>query len=98
MRSIALSLLIIFGQAFTLGAQERIDRAMVAKIRAEGEAQEMIDICDFASGLSRQLYGLTIASERRDHRMMEQWHPWAWWGSSARCTRSTAFWIGATCN
>ncbi|MFL6760280.1 aldehyde dehydrogenase family protein [Sphingomonas sp.] len=47
------------------------------KILAEslGEVQEMIDICDFAVGLSRQLYGLTIASERSDHRMMEQWHP-----------------------
>ena len=49
----------------------------MGKIRAEGEGevQEMIDICDFATGLSRQLYGLTIASERQDHRMMEQWHP-----------------------
>ncbi|MDB6167515.1 MAG: gabD [Verrucomicrobia bacterium] len=41
----------------------------------EGEVQEMIDICDFATGLSRQLYGLTIATERPGHRMMEQWHP-----------------------
>ncbi|HRA63822.1 MAG TPA: aldehyde dehydrogenase family protein, partial [Burkholderiaceae bacterium] len=41
----------------------------------EGEVQEMIDICDFAVGLSRQLYGLTIASERPGHRMMEQWLP-----------------------
>jgi aldehyde dehydrogenase (NAD+) len=40
-----------------------------------GEVQEMIDICDFAVGLSRQLYGLTIASERRGHRMLETWHP-----------------------
>jgi len=40
-----------------------------------GEVQEMIDICDYAVGLSRQLYGLTIASERPNHRMMEQWHP-----------------------
>lgn len=40
-----------------------------------GEVQEMIDICDFACGLSRQLYGLTIASERPQHTMMEQWHP-----------------------
>ena len=40
-----------------------------------GEVQEMIDICDFAVGLSRQLHGLTIASERLGHRMMEQWHP-----------------------
>ncbi len=42
---------------------------------ALGEVQEMIDICDFATGLSRQLYGLTIATERAQHRMMEQWHP-----------------------
>jgi aldehyde dehydrogenase (NAD+) len=47
------------------------------KIRAEGrgEVQEMIDICDFATGLSRQLYGLTMQSERPRHRMYEQWHP-----------------------
>ena len=47
------------------------------KIASEGlgEVQEMIDICDFAVGLSRQLYGLTIASERPNHRMIEQWHP-----------------------
>ena len=47
------------------------------KILSEGvgEVQEMIDICDFAVGLSRQLYGLTIATERSDHRMMETWHP-----------------------
>jgi len=42
---------------------------------AEGEVQEMIDICDFAVGLSRQLYGLTMATERPNHRMMETWHP-----------------------
>ncbi|CAG0958912.1 aldehyde dehydrogenase (NAD+) [Rhodocyclaceae bacterium] len=49
----------------------------VGKIRAEGigEIQEMIDIADFAVGLSRQLYGLTLPSERPEHRMMEQWHP-----------------------
>ena len=49
----------------------------VGKITSEGlgEVQEMIDICDFAVGLSRQLYGLTIATERADHRMMETWHP-----------------------
>ncbi len=40
-----------------------------------GEVQEMIDVCDFAVGLSRQIYGLTIASERPGHRMMETWHP-----------------------
>lgn len=49
----------------------------MGKILAEGkgEVQEMIDICDFAVGLSRQLYGLTMASEREDHHMREQWHP-----------------------
>ncbi|MEV7197264.1 aldehyde dehydrogenase family protein [Streptomyces sp. NPDC093510] len=47
------------------------------KIRSEalGEVQEMIDICDFAVGLSRQLYGRTIASERPGHRLAESWHP-----------------------
>ncbi|MCK9216008.1 MAG: aldehyde dehydrogenase family protein [Rhodoferax sp.] len=49
----------------------------VGKVLSEGlgEVQEMIDICDFAVGLSRQLHGLTMASERRGHRMMETWHP-----------------------
>ncbi len=49
----------------------------VGKIVSEGlgEVQEMIDICDFAVGLSRQLYGLAIASERPGHRMTETWHP-----------------------
>jgi len=49
----------------------------VGKILAEGEGevQEMIDVCDFANGLSRQLYGLTIASERPNHRILENWHP-----------------------
>jgi aldehyde dehydrogenase (NAD+) len=49
----------------------------MGKIRqeGEGEVQEMIDICDFATGLSRQLYGLTLPSERQDHNMREQWHP-----------------------
>lgn len=42
---------------------------------ANGEVQEMIDICDYATGLSRQLFGLTLATERADHRMMETWHP-----------------------
>jgi aldehyde dehydrogenase (NAD+) len=51
--------------------------AEVGKIGQEalGEVQEMIDICEFATGLSRQLYGLTIASERPLHRLTEQWHP-----------------------
>ena len=49
----------------------------MGKIHVEGmgEVQEMIDICDFSVGLSRQLYGLTIMSERPQHRMYEQWHP-----------------------
>ncbi len=49
----------------------------VGKVRSEGlgEVQEMIDICDFAVGLSRQLYGLSMHSERSRHRMFEQWHP-----------------------
>ena len=60
----------------------KIDLARLVSIEAgkvasegEGEVQEMIDICDFAVGVSRQLYGLTIASERPGHRMMETWHP-----------------------
>ena len=60
--------------------KERLGRLVsleCGKILSEGlgEVQEMIDICDFAVGLSRQLYGLTIATERPDHRMMETWHP-----------------------
>ena len=49
----------------------------VGKIRSEarGEVQEMVDICDFAVGLSRQLYGQTMPSERPGHRLMETWHP-----------------------
>jgi aldehyde dehydrogenase (NAD+) len=80
------------------------------KIRQEGlgEVQEMIDICDFAVGLSRQLYGLTIASERPGHRMMEQWHPlgvvgiisafnfpvavWAWNSALALVCGDTCVW------
>jgi len=68
-----------------LGEELRRDKAALAalvtaesgKIVAEGlgEVQETIDICDFAVGLSRQLYGLTIVSERPGHRMMETWHP-----------------------
>jgi aldehyde dehydrogenase (NAD+) len=74
----------------------------------EGEVQEMIDICDFAVGLSRQLHGLTIASERPGHRMMEQWHPlgvvgvisafnfpvavWAWNAALALVCGDTVVW------
>lgn len=73
-----------------------------------GEVQEMIDICDFATGLSRQLYGLTLATERPRHRMMEQWHPlgpiglitafnfpmavWAWNAAVALVCGNTLVW------
>ena len=56
------------GQLVTLEAGKILQEGL-------GEVQEMIDICDFAVGLSRQLYGLTMASERPGHRMMETWHP-----------------------
>ncbi len=75
---------------------------------ALGEVQELIDICDFAVGLSRQLTGLTIASERPQHRMMEQWHPlgvvgiitafnfpmavWAWNATLALVCGNTLVW------
>jgi len=57
-----------------LGALVTLEMGKI-KAEGEGEVQEMIDICDFATGLSRQLYGLTLASERPDHHMREQWHP-----------------------
>jgi aldehyde dehydrogenase (NAD+) len=57
-----------------LGALVTLEMGKI-KAEGEGEVQEMIDICDFAVGLSRQLYGLTLASERPDHHMREQWHP-----------------------
>lgn len=64
------------------------------KIRSEGlgEVQEMIDICDFAVGLSRQLYGLTIASERPDHRLYEQWRPLGLVGVITAFNFPTAVW------
>ncbi len=82
----------------------------MGKIRPEGhgEVQEMIDICDFAVGLSRQLYGLTMQSERPQHRMYEQWHPlgvvgiitafnfpvapWAWNAAIAAVCGDTMIW------
>jgi aldehyde dehydrogenase (NAD+) len=82
----------------------------MGKIRAEGlgEVQEMIDICDFAVGLSRQLYGLTMHSERPSHRMYEQWHPlgvigiitafnfpvavWSWNAAIAAVAGDTMIW------
>ncbi|MAE71997.1 MAG: aldehyde dehydrogenase family protein [Gemmatimonadetes bacterium] len=82
----------------------------MGKIRAEGEGevQEMIDICDFSVGLSRQLYGNTMHSERPGHRMYEQWHPlgvvgvisafnfpvavWAWNAAIAAVCGDTVVW------
>ncbi|HEY4415794.1 MAG TPA: aldehyde dehydrogenase family protein [Verrucomicrobiae bacterium] len=68
-----------FGNALRIAKKDlgRLVSLECGKIltEGEGEVQEMIDICDFATGLSRQLFGLTIASERPQHRMMEQWHP-----------------------
>ncbi len=76
----------------------------MGKIRAEGlgEVQEMIDICDFAVGLSRQLYGLTMHSERPGHRMYEQWHPLGPIGIISAFNFPVAVWswnaaIGAVC-
>ncbi len=76
-----------------------------------GEVQEMIDICDFAVGLSRQLYGLTMHSERPQHRMYEQWHPmgivgiisafnfpvavWAWNSMIAMVCGDVSVWKGS---
>jgi aldehyde dehydrogenase (NAD+) len=57
-----------------------------------GEVQEMIDICDFAVGLSRQLHGLAIASERLDHRMQETWHPFGVCGVISAFNFPVAVW------
>jgi aldehyde dehydrogenase (NAD+) len=78
------------------------------KVEGLGEVQEMIDICDFAVGLSRQLYGLSMHSERPGHRMYEQWHPlgpigivtafnfpvavWAWNAAIAAVCGDTMIW------
>ena len=68
-----------FGEALRRHKAELAELVILesGKIRSEalGEVQEMIDICDFAVGLARQLHGLTIASERPGHRLMETWHP-----------------------
>jgi len=61
-----------------------------------GEVQEMIDICDFAVGLSRQLHGLTIKSERPDHHMQEQWHPLGITGIISAFNFPVAVWSGNT--
>ena len=69
----------LFGEELRAAKAElgRLVTLEAGKVASEGlgEVQEMIDICDFAVGLSRQLYGLTLATERPDHRMMETWHP-----------------------
>ncbi|MFC4625858.1 aldehyde dehydrogenase family protein [Daeguia caeni] len=69
----------LFGEELRAAKEDlgRLVSIEAGKIPSEGlgEVQEMIDICDFAVGLSRQLYGLTIATERPGHRMMETWHP-----------------------
>ncbi len=72
------------------------------KAEGEGEVQEMIDIADFAVGLSRQLYGLTMTSERSRHRMYEQWHPLGPVGLITSFNFPVAVWswnacIGAVC-
>ncbi len=102
----------LFGNALrenidALGALVTLENG---KIHAEGvgEVQEMIDICDFAVGLSRQLYGKTMASERPNHRMYEQWHPlgpvgvisafnfpvavWSWNATIASVCGDTVLW------
>jgi len=61
-----------------------------------GEVQEMIDICDFAVGLSRQLHGLTMHSERPDHRMYEQWHPYGLVGLITAFNFPVAVWCWNT--
>lgn len=94
------------GEAFrekkdALGALHTLE---VGKITSEGrgEVQEVIDICDFAVGLSRQLYGLTMHSERPNHRMYEQWHPLGTIGVITAFNFPSAVWswnsiIGAVC-
>jgi aldehyde dehydrogenase (NAD+) len=76
----------------------------MGKIKAEGvgEVQEMVDICEFATGLSRQLYGVTTHSERSGHRMYEQWHPLGVVGIITAFNFPTAVWswnaaIAAVC-
>ncbi|MDA0329446.1 MAG: aldehyde dehydrogenase family protein [Gemmatimonadetes bacterium] len=90
-----------------LGALVTLEMGKI-KTEGQGEVQEMIDICDFATGLSRQLYGLTLASERPDHHMREQWHPlgvvgvvsafnfpvavWSWNAALAAVCGDTTLW------
>jgi aldehyde dehydrogenase (NAD+) len=102
----------LLGEAFRQNKEElgALIALEMGKIRAEGEGevQECIDICDFAVGLSRQLYGSTMHSERPGHRMYEQWHPlgmvgiitafnfpmavWAWNAALAAVCGDTMIW------
>jgi aldehyde dehydrogenase (NAD+) len=91
----------------TLGRLVTIETGKIAQ-EGLGEVQEVIDICEFAVGLSRQLYGLSIASERPDHKLLETWHPlgvvgiisafnfpmavWAWNASLALVCGNTLVW------
>ena len=84
-----------------LGALVTLEMGKIA-VEGEGEVQEMIDICDFACGLSRQLYGLAMHSERSDHRMYEQWHPLGVVGVVSAFNFPVAVWswnaaVGAVC-
>ncbi len=76
-----------------LGALVTLEMGKIG-VEGEGEVQEMIDICDFATGLSRQLYGLTMHSERPDHRMYEQWHPLGVVGVISAFNFPVAVWRG----
>jgi aldehyde dehydrogenase (NAD+) len=91
----------------TLGRLVTIETGKILQ-EGLGEVQEVIDICEFALGLSRQLYGLTIATERADHKLLETWHPlgvvgiisafnfpmavWAWNASLALVCGNTLVW------
>src|SRR4051794_5142931 len=91
----------------TLGRLVTIETGKILQ-EGLGEVQEVIDICEFAVGLSRQLYGLSIASERADHKLLETWHPlgvvaiisafnfptavWAWNASLALVCGNTLVW------
>ena len=102
----------LFGEELRAHKEDlaRIVTLEAGKVVSEGlgEVQEMIDICDYAVGLSRQLFGLTIATERPLHRMMETWHPlgvtaivsafnfpvavWAWNSALALVCGNTCIW------
>ena len=91
----------LFGEALREEKESlgRLVSLEAGKILQEGlgEVQEMIDICDFAVGLSRQLYGLTIATERPGHRMMETWHPLGVVGIISAFNFPVAVWAWNAC-